>query len=517
MSRCLLLVLLGLCATVMDDASGLLYAQGTYPRVMSPTGRFYGPTQAHYQYERQYGHPWHGGPAQFNPNTGVNIHVGGGWGGFPGYGGFYAGNLPYSAYGYYVQRQGFPLLGGYGYGFGAPIYGGYSVYQEPIGPRGPQGMMPLFGPAPTFSWQQPDVLQQPQFQAPQFPAPQGPQAGNGNLPQPGNPAVPAQPPEPILAQPHNFMPPPASTLAQRQRSLHLQGQGDIWFRQQNFLQAYSRYKQAATAAPDQAAPRFRMAYAFMSMQRYELAVPEFQRGLRLDPKYVLTGDSPAEIYGEEHRLAAAALPQAVAAWVRQDIRSADRLFLLGTLLMINGDLVRAKVLLQTALDFGGPAEIIVPMLNSEALPAAPADQPPPGQQDERRPDDRPPVPEAVEEMLKDGRNFLPLVAPKGAQSGPPRGSGLPPGAPPAAPVNPPQPIGPALPDVPAAEPASAAAKPTAAAPGFQPIPKKGKGAAPQPAPAQTTPEPAASDVQPAAGEAAGKSEGPVIPIPGGNN
>ena len=526
MSRCLQLFLLGLCVTVMDGAPSPLYAQGAYPRVMSPTGRFYGPTQAHYQYERQYGRPWHGGPAQFNPNTGVNINVGGawgGWGGVPGYGGFYPGYLPYGGYGYHVQRQGFPLLGGYGYGFGAPVYGGYSVYQEPIGPRGPQGMLPMFGPAPNFAWQQPDPLQQQQFQIPQQRQP-----GNGFPQQQQNPAGPAQPPEPIMAQPHNFMPPAPTTLAQRQRSAHLQGQGDVWFRQQNFLQAYSRYKQAAAAAPDQAAPRFRMAYAFMSMQRFELAVPEFQRGVRIDPKYVVTGEGPTQIYGEENRLAAAALPQAVAAWVRQDIRSADRLFLLGTLLMINGDQVRARVLLQTALDFGGPAEIIVPLLKIEDLPSGPAKQPPAvnqgGNQGGLDPDNRPPVPEEVEEMLKDGRNFLAPVTPKAPPARQPRGSGLPPVVPPAAPANPPQPIGPALPEPPAADPgtdpaAAEALKPTPAVPGFQPIPKKG--AAAQPVPPKSTPEPAATDaqtdVQPAAGEASGKSEGPVIPIPGASN
>ena len=502
MSRCLQLVLLGLCVTVMDDASRPLYAQGAYPRVMSPTGRFYGPTQAHYQYERQYGRPWYGGPAQFNPNTGANFQVRGHWGGH--HGAFYPGFVPFGGY-------------GYGYGYGFPAYGGYAVYQnmfgfgpiqqyQTIGPQGPQGMLPLYGPAPTFSWQQPGPFQQPLIQQPQpggqgFPPPQL-QPGNGG------PVIPAAAPEPVMARPHNFLPPAPSTVAQRQRSLHLQGQGDIWFRQLNYLQAYSRYKQAAGAAPDLAAPRFRMAYALMAMQRYELAVPEFQRGIKLDPQYPLAGDSPQKIYGDDNRIAAAALPQAVAAWVRQDIRSSDRLFLLGALLMISGDHVRAKVLLETAAQFGaeGPTEHIVAFLRLDN-PAEPQPQQPPANGDA---DDRPPGPEEVERMLRENQNWLPPVAPPAKP-----GAGLDAPRPQRQP-NPPVEIGPALPVVPKAAPQPTVRSPqeVKADPGFLPIPKKGTTPSAQPA------EQAKSDIQPAGQEAPDKpvdgESGPVIPIPGGS-
>ncbi len=502
MSRCLQLIVLGLCAFVMDDAASPVFAQGAYPRVMSPTGRFYGPTQAHYQYERQYGRPWYGGPAQFNPNTGANLHVHGrGWGG-PGVGGFDGGYLPF---------------GGYGYGYGVPAYGfgGYAVYQnqfgyapmqqyQTIGPQGPQGMLPLFGPAPTFSWQQPGFPQQPFLQQPQagqqaFPA--GPQPGNAG------PVQPVAPPEPVMAKPHNFLPQAPSTLAQRQRSLHLQGQGDLWFRQQNYLQAYSRYKQAAGAAPDLAAPRFRMAYALMCMQRYELAVPEFQRGIKLDPQYPLTGDSPQKIYGEENRIAAAALPQAVAAWVRQDIRSSDRLFLLGALLMISGDHVRARVLLETAAQFGaeGPTEHIVAFLKLDN-PAEAGPQLPDANANANG-DDRPPVPEEVEQMLRENKNWLPPVPPQPKRA---IGPQLPQ---PQRQPEPPARLEPNVPAVPMAKPPRPAAQPTGvqASSGFQPIPKKGT----TPTPA----EPPPSGVQPAAQEAPDKKSeddesGPVIPIPG---
>ncbi len=509
MSRCLQLFLLGVCAVGMEDASSSLYAQGAYPRVMSPTGHFYGPTQAHYQYERQYGRPWYGGPAQYDPNTGNPLHGHRhGWGG-AGFGGFYVGGLPYGGY-------------GYGYGYGIPAYGGYgyaAFYQnqigyapiqqyQTIGPQGPQGMLPLYGPAPTFSWQLPGPFQPPLVQQ----QPQGrPQAFPIGPQQPANPGpvIPAAAPEPVMAKPHNFLPQPQSSVAQRQRSLHLQGQGDIWFRQQNYLQAYSRYKQAAGAAPDMAAPRFRMAYALMSLQRYELAVPEFQRGIKLDPTYPLTGESPQKIYGEDNRIAAAALPQAVAAWVRQDIRSADRLFLLGALLMISGDHVRARTLLETAAQFGaeGPTEHIMAFLRldnpAEAVPQQPAVN-----GDAPNNDDRPPVPEEVEKMLRENKNWLPPVVPQGKPASGPQVPN------PQRQPEPPAKVEPPVPAVPVTNPEPVAATPKVeASSGYQPIPKKGT--TPQPQPASPPP----SDVQPAGGQAPDNKStdgesGPVIPIPG---
>lgn len=502
MLRSLLLILLGFSGIVMDDASNTLLAQDAYPRVYGPTGRPYGPTQAHYQYERQYGRPWYGGHGHHDANTGAHFHShghGGGWGGYPGYGGFYFGNVPIGGYGYYQP------------GFALPGYNGYAVYQNQFGwgpiqqyQVTPQQVLPQFGPAPVFSWQQPDPfqqhIQQPQQQAQPQPQQVPRQAGE-------NVAIngPVGAPEPLMARPHAFMPAEPSSVAQRQKSLHLQGQGDIWFRQHNFLQAYSRYKQAAGAAPDLAAPRFRMAYALMALQRFELAVPEIQRGIKLDPQYPLTGESPQQVYGEENRLAAAALPQAVAAWVRQDIRSPDRLFLLGALLMISGDQARARILLETAAEFGGPADHVVAFLRLSRQPVAGAPQP-------SSTDDRPPVPEAVEKMLKENRDWLPAKPLNTVPPSEPRGLTVPePRVPvqsgerqesPAPQVESPEPASPVFP--------TEARKKVPVAPGYVPIPKKGSAAKP-------AEEPAPAAVQPAGGTTSEDESGPVIPIPGSGN
>lgn len=502
MLRSLLLILLGFSAIVMDDASNALLAQDSYPRVYGPTGRPYGPTQAHYQYERQYGRPWYGGPAPHNANTGANFHIHGGWGGFPGYGGFYIGN-PFGGVTYGYPQQGYAL--------GLPGYnGGYAAYQNQYyGPIQqyqviPQQVLPQFGPAPVFSWQQPDPFQQ-QFQQPQQQAQPQQQPAPGRAGENVANNGPVGAPEPLMARPHAFMPAEPSTVAQRQKSLHLQGQGDVWFRQQNFLQAYSRYKQAAGAAPDLAAPHFRMAYALMALQRFELAGPELQRGIKLDPQYPLRGESPQQVYGEENRLAAAALPQTVAAWVRQDIRSPDRLFLLGALLMISGDQARAKILLETAAEFGGPTEHVMAFLRLGRQPLAGPPQPVP-------PDDRPPVPEAVEKMLKENKDWLPARPLATVPSTEPKGLTVPePPLPaqdvkrqesPEPTVESPEPASPVIP--------TEAKKKAPVAPGYVPIPKKGSAAKPA---EETAPD----TVQPAGGKTSEDESGPVIPIPGAGN
>lgn len=506
MLRNLLLALIGVSVVVMDDTSHALLAQAPYPHVVGPTGHPYGPTQAHYQYQRQYGRAWYGGPAPYDPNTGARANLQGGWNGYFPNIGAYGGFAPYG-YAY----AGVP---GYGYQLGGYQYGNLQ------GPAVFPGL-PYPGNIPTFAWQQPGALQQPlgQPQAGPVPGP-APAPGKMNIVE----ARPIGPPEAVQVRPHAFMPAQPSTVAARQRSLHLQGQGDIWFRQQNFLQAYSRYKQAAGAAGDLAAPHFRMAYALLALHRFDLAVPEFQRGIQLDPQYPLKGESLEQLFGEPNRLAAAALPQAVAAWVRQDIRSADRLFLLGALLTMSRDYARAQVLLQTAAEFGGSTEAVVAFLRlaqQPGVPAAPGAVPA---------EDRPPVPEAVENLLKEEQNWLParpsVIPPPAAPTSPRIGAATKPSVEPAT-----KPRGVASAKAVAKVPASLDAprpgspkKSHPVEPGYVLIPKKGSEAKPAEVPRPQPPEPEvvpasateAAPSEPAATGAANET-GPVIPIPNAGN
>ncbi|MDB5389298.1 MAG: repeat-containing protein, partial [Planctomycetaceae bacterium] len=249
------------------------------------------------------------------------------------------------------------------------------------------------------------------------PNPQPPPAGGFVFAHPRRPIVTLSPPVlrggvninvgpqvPIVSQPHQLLPAQPSTLEQKARSIHFQGQGDIWFRKQNYMQAYSKYKQASGAASDLAAPRFRMAYAMIALKRYELAVSEMARGIQLDPKYPLTGDSPAKVFGPDNQIAAGALAGQVADWVRQEIQAPDRLFLLGALLRMNGDVERARICFQAAAQVGGQPAPVMAFLNVDPLP--PADVAKIGLPGNPQ-NGRPPVPEAIEELLKNKGDWAP--------------------------------------------------------------------------------------------------------------
>ena len=51
------LALLSVAVCMPNDPRPLRRRSRSYPRVYGPTGRLYGPTQAEYQYQRQYGRP----------------------------------------------------------------------------------------------------------------------------------------------------------------------------------------------------------------------------------------------------------------------------------------------------------------------------------------------------------------------------------------------------------------------------------------------------------------------------
>jgi hypothetical protein len=537
MSRRWIFILVSLCTLLLEGSPSLLRAQGPYPpQMLSPNGLFYGPGgyapgfapipyfpglvpagqlygpgpsyfQPGYQQPayNPNGYTAPGGPPgfspNFNPNTGVapnpqppgippqglqfqgvipGQNVPG-----PGYGGFYAGTAPYSAYGYGQQRPALPPPG-----YGQPIFNGNSAYpngypnpgaypnagpyanpgnpnlanpnlrnqipgayssqgnfgvqpQTPyatpqnqpsgsaIDPRSPfwqrqmQQLQPL-GPSQSPPPQQPQFQSQPQPTSSPFlrkhmtappsdyletrPRTRGnavtpiPSDTGSFVPFPGAPITNISPEQPLISRPHELLPRQPSTLEQQARSVHFQGQGDIWFRQQNYLQAYSRYKQAAGAAPDLATPRFRMAYAMIALKRYEVAVEEMARGIQLDPRYPITGDSPAKVFGPDNQIAAGALTGQVADWVKQEIRSPDRLFLLGALLRMNGDVEKSRICFEAAAQLGGQPPPVMTFLKLDppagtlartARPRIPQD-------------DQAPVPEAVEELLRNKANWAPV-------------------------------------------------------------------------------------------------------------
>jgi hypothetical protein len=143
------------------------------------------------------------------------------------------------------------------------------------------------------------------------------------------PAQPAQANLPIV--------PKATSNDALRRSIRLQGIGDEYFAKQDYLQAYANYKQALSVAPSRIEPRFRMALSLAANTHYTQAIEEIKRGLRANPDWPRTGATLDELFGADNILAKNAVLHRVTAWVREDIRDPDRLFLMGVLLHFNDD------------------------------------------------------------------------------------------------------------------------------------------------------------------------------------
>ena len=140
----------------------------------------------------------------------------------------------------------------------------------------------------------------------------------------------------------------APTTDALRRSIRYQAQGDEWFGKQNYLQAFGHYKDAITAAPARTEPRFRKALALAATTNYSLAVEEIKRSMQLDPTWPQTGPQLDELFGADNILSKNALLHKVAAWVREDIRDPDRLFLMGVLLHFNNDRDKSHTFFEAA-------------------------------------------------------------------------------------------------------------------------------------------------------------------------
>ncbi len=121
------------------------------------------------------------------------------------------------------------------------------------------------------------------------------------------------------------------------KSIRSVASGDVLFRKQKYSMAYTRYKKAVAYAEDQARAHFRLAYSLVAQGKYERAVKQFKRGLYVDPTYPSKGDSLDKVFGEYNKIAKSAMISKATTWAREDVRDADRLFLLGVLLHFNKD------------------------------------------------------------------------------------------------------------------------------------------------------------------------------------
>jgi hypothetical protein len=389
----------------------------TYPKVRTFSGGYYGPTQAHYQYQRRYGRPWHGqGGHRYHPGNHHGHHHHG-----HGYSNHYTFGWPtYGSFGF-----GLPFAGG---GFGYSYYDSTSFFGPGLGLFGvsasPLVSYPL-GVAvtpPALTLASPGVYQP--FWSPNPYVNDG-LLNNGQLWQQEVPDLLTPQVDPLGVDPLGDAPvlPPSSTPQAQLRSLQQQQQGDARLRDLDYLQAYLRYQDAAATAPDRAEPHYRMGIALAGMKRFDKSVRELTRASDLDPGWVNTV-ALDELLGEDNQIGKVQLKQRVADWALADAYDADRLYLLGTLLHLDGDQDRARILIDTAVALVGQQRHLTAFL---AAPQMADPQSPTPQQQVRpspapptsapEPDDVPEVPQepdSTDRTMPDGETQEVLQAAPGA-------------------------------------------------------------------------------------------------------
>jgi hypothetical protein len=224
------------------------------------------------------------------------------------------------------------------------------------------------------------------------------QGGNGGgMNQPAAPRkLPAQP-----AQANLPIVPKAPSNEALRRSIRLQGVADEYFVKQDYQQAYANYKQALSVAPSRIEPRFRMAIALAATTHYSQAVDEMKRAMRANPDWPRTGASLDELFGADNILSKNALLHKVTAWVREDIRDPDRLFLMGVLLHFNDDPDRSHPFFEAASVLSPNPMYAQAFLDAED--AATVVRPAPDAQDSPRPN--PPDEEVGQPARRQGPLF----------------------------------------------------------------------------------------------------------------
>ena len=294
-------------------AVSFVQAQSTYPTVYGSTGHPYGPTQAAYQYQRQYGQPWHGYGGQVSPGTFGGTCV-------------VPGSLGYSSHhGYRHSAQwAAPVYVNvpYSYGDSAPgpfIYGLEQLtnpgsFTPNVAPLG--GIPPRSGAIPLAV---PDLAD-----------------GLGPVPPADPKSDPSQ--RPVA---------PSSTAA-KLKSLEKQAFGDEQLRRQQWGKAYVEYRAAVEAAPERAEAHYRLGFLFVAMQHYPSAVREFKRAVFLDPTLPQTADKSVALFGRDSQIVRTSILHKMADWLREDIRDSDRLFLFGLLLHYEDD-ARGRDVMEAAL------------------------------------------------------------------------------------------------------------------------------------------------------------------------
>ena len=263
------------------------------------------------------------------------------------YGPGYSGYSSFSPYGYGYTGYTSVTYGvpGFSVGYSAPLFGntyygpsdGYSGWNSPI-----------YIAPPVYVNTQPTLPALPQWMLDE--ARLGP--------------APAEKMRPI-SQTHRSLVRP-STPESQLRSVRLQDAGDRLFSALDYAAAEKSYAKSLQAAPDRPEPYVRLAVTKAARGNFRSAVAYLKQMADVDPSYPGRADSLGRLFGHQNGISKLQMKQGVAEWTTVDIRDPDRIFLLGTMLFLDGD-DRFRTLLDTAVKLEGDQPYLSAFL--DATPA----------------------------------------------------------------------------------------------------------------------------------------------------
>ncbi|MGH7136301.1 MAG: hypothetical protein ACREHD_11215 [Pirellulales bacterium] len=139
--------------------------------------------------------------------------------------------------------------------------------------------------------------------------------------------------------------------------------GDARFRQQQFADAYQRYRKAAESAPNLADAYFRQAFAQAALGRYRSAVNSIRRGLALQPEWAKTPLRLEQLY-DRNRAAKETHLERLALAAGDAPESGELMFLLGVELLCDNQPDRARTFLLRAAELGLEKKIVQGFLDA---------------------------------------------------------------------------------------------------------------------------------------------------------
>ena len=151
------------------------------------------------------------------------------------------------------------------------------------------------------------------------------------------------------AAPQPEVPPPGAVGAAARYYLEV---GDNYFREGRYVDALSRYRRAARAAPQRATVHLRQGFALAAIQRYDLAAQSFEQALELEPGALRPPFHLNTLFRGDQE-AKERLLDATAAAVEAAPNDVEPLYVYGVLLYCNGQLVEAEATLERVVEFLG--------------------------------------------------------------------------------------------------------------------------------------------------------------------